>query len=489
MQVHRIHKTLLPVFLVCVTAAKAQYHTQVGLGNYGAVHSFYINPSLNAYSAYNWQINLAGIWANVNNNYLTLRLPYSIYRAPNSIPSQYLTESGNPRFDKNWLTEQLNGRPKFVSASSDFYGPAFTFKSKSWHIGLFTYAASNVRLNRVSEAFAHAAFQEFDSASGAFKLFGSEPKIDPFNASGNARAGLGINVAKSVQLDWKRQVLIGASVKKVWGFQGFHFNTDGLAYEQVNDHTISVLPTQIQLVDYGQKIGQGWGVDLGATYVFHKKDFKRHGQYAKMHTKYFAKIGFSIMDIGSIRYKDATIRQLSITSPVTIDMDSVSYSGNSDYAQAVTDFLSDYGNLSVSKSNYTVGLPTRLVMSGDFQLRKNVFVAGIIQQSLRDKDSRHARYQNYLMVSPRLEYRLFEVSVLMLLEYDYRAFRMGASVRLGPLYVGTNSLMTFVNTRAVRDADIFIGIAFGNLSEFSFRKQARAKLLKTKKGKSSCFSF
>ncbi|MBL7836916.1 MAG: hypothetical protein JNM67_05330, partial [Bacteroidetes bacterium] len=45
-----------------MTAAKAQYHSQIGIGNYGAVHSFYLNPSYNAYSTYNWQVNVAGLW-------------------------------------------------------------------------------------------------------------------------------------------------------------------------------------------------------------------------------------------------------------------------------------------------------------------------------------------------------------------------------------------------------------------------------------------
>lgn len=489
MQIHRIHKTLLPVFLVCVTAAKAQYHSQIGIGNYGVVHSFYLNPSYNAYSTYNWQVNVAGLWTNVNNNFLTLRLPYSVYRAPNRIPQTYLTESGNPRFEKSWLTEQLNGRPKFVSVSSDVYGPSFTFKSKSWHFGMFSFASVNVRLNRVSEALAHAAFQEFDSANGAYRLFGSQPRIDPFNASGNSRAGIGLNVAKNFQLDWKRQVLVGASLKRIWGFQGFHLNTEGLAYEQVDEQTITVLPTSIQLVDYGDQIGKGWGLDLGGTYVFHKKDFKRHGAYAKMHTRYFAKIGVALMDIGAIQYQNANFRSLNIASPTTIQLDSVNYPDNANYAQAISDFMNDYGNFTESKGRYRVGLPGRLVLSGDFQVRKNLFIAGLIQQSLRDKDSRHARYQSFLMVSPRLEYRLIEVSMPLMLEYDYRALRLGTSVRLGPLYLGTNSLMTFIHTRSVRDADLFVGVAFGNLSEFSFRKQARARLMKTKKSKTSCFSF
>ncbi|MCC6818775.1 MAG: hypothetical protein IT245_07790 [Bacteroidia bacterium] len=466
----------------------AQYHTQLGLGNYGSVHSFYLNPSLNAYSAYNWQINLAGLWANANNNYLTLKLPYSIYKVPNKIPVAYQTESGNPSFDKAGLREKLNGNVKYISVSSDVYGPAFTFKSKTWHFGMFTQVSGNVRVNRVSEALAHAAFQEFDSTKGAFSLFGANSNIRPFNANGNARAVLGFNVSKDIKLDWKRHLLIGASIKKVWGFQGFHLSTDGLDYRQINSDSIVVLPTEIALIDYGNKLGHGWGVDLGATYVFHKKEFKQHGDYSKFHTRYFAKVGVALMDIGSVNYTDATFRSLKIVQETGVKLNS-NYSGNSNYLGVLDSFMNEFGNLSTTTGNYRVGLPTRLVLTGDVQIRKNAFVSGTISQSLRDRDSRHARYQSFLMVSPRLEYRFFEVSLPILLEYDYRALRMGTSFRFGPLYAGTNSLLSFINTRSVKDADIFIGIAFGNLTEFSFKKQAKKKLQKSKRNKTKCFNF
>lgn len=489
MLLHKIHRALPFVFLVCVTAVKAQYQTQVGLGNFGAVHSFYLNPSLNAYSAYKWQVNLAGLWANANNNYLSLRMPYSLYRVPNRIPSAYQTESGNPRFDKNWLVETINGRNKFASVSSDVYGPAFTVKIKSWHVGLFTQASANLRVNRLSEALAHAAYMGFDSSKGAYSLFNSNNNsIGPFNSSGNARAALGLNIAKSFRLDWKRELLLGISIKKVWGFQGYHMSTSGLSYTQLNSDSILVNPTNIQLVNYGDQIGKGIGVDLGATYVFHKKDFKRHGEYAEFHTRYFAKMGFAIMDIGSIQYKNAGFRSVNVTQPTIVNLNG-SYSGSSDYLQVLDSFMNKFGTFQSSNGHYKVGLPGRIVLTGDLQVRKNFFVSGVINQSLRDKDSKNARYQSYLMVSPRLEYRLFEFSLPAILEYDYRAFRMGASFRLGPIYAGTNSLMSFVNTRSVKDADLFLGIAFGNLSEFSFRKQARARQQKSGRRNPGCFSF
>lgn len=488
MGIHKSHIIAVILNVGLTTQMAAQYHTQVGLGNYGAVHSFYINPSLSAYSAYNWQLHLAGGWANVNNNYLSLQTPYSLYRLPNNVPRAYQTESGNPRFDKSWLRERINGRDKVAALGLDAYGPALSFKLKNWHLGFLTEGSVNVRLNDLPESLAHAVFKELDSAQGAFTLFNPSGNnvIGPFSVTGNSRAALGFNISKSFKLDWNRQVLGGITIKKVWGFQGFHMSSTGMSSQQINQDSVLISPTNIQMLEYGSQPGHGWGIDIGATYIFHKKDFKRHGEYAKKHTKYFAKLGFSIMDIGSVKYTDATYRTVDVRTSTGVNLNKT-YTGTSDYQQALDSFMRAFGTYTVSNGNAIIGLPTRAVISADMQMQKYIYVSAVISQSFRSQKSEHARYQSFLMVSPRYERRFFEFSLPLLLEYDYRSLRMGASLRFGPFYIGTNSLMSFVNTRKMNDADIFAGIVLSNLSEFSFRKQARNKSKSSKSN--SCFAF
>ncbi len=488
MGIHKSHIIAVILNVGLTTQMAAQYHTQVGLGNYGAVHSFYINPSLSAYSAYNWQLHLAGGWANVNNNYLSLQTPYSLYRLPNNVPRVYQTESGNPRFDKSWLRERINGRDKVAALGLDAYGPALSFKLKNWHLGFLTEGSVNVRLNDLPESLAHAVFKELDSAQGAFSLFNPSGNnvIGPFSVTGNSRAALGFNISKSFKLDWNRQVLGGITIKKVWGFQGFHMSSTGMSSQQINQDSVLISPTNIQMLEYGSQPGHGWGIDIGATYIFHKKDFKRHGEYAKKHTKYFAKLGFSIMDIGSVKYTDATYRTVDVRTSTGVNLNKT-YTGTSDYQQALDSFMRAFGTYTVSNGNAIIGLPTRAVISADMQMQKYIYVSAVISQSFRSQKSEHARYQSFLMVSPRYERRFFEFSLPLLLEYDYRSLRMGASLRFGPFYIGTNSLMSFVNTRKMNDADIFAGIVLSNLSEFSFRKQARNKSKSSKSN--SCFAF
>jgi hypothetical protein len=489
MHIHKSRKLLALVILGMALKADAQYITQLGVSNYGPVHSYHLNPSFNAYSAFKWQVNLAGLWANVNNNYLTLKLPYSAYRLPNNIPVQYLSESGNPLFNKSWLNERLNGRVKHVSVASDVYGPSASVKIKSWSVGFISQASADARVSAMPENLAHAMFKEFDSAQGAYNQFiradqGGLNSVNEFTVNGNSRISAGLNVSRSIDLAWNRKLLLGVTVKKVWGLPGFHMHNSGMSVRAVTQDSLVFEPTDLLLVTYGDDIGKGAGVDLGATYVFNKKDFKRHGEYSKNVTRYFCKLGVAIMDIGKINYSNAQFNEVSIDQPTGINLDGSygkSLPNNSNYQAMADSFMNQFANHRSYTGNYSVGLPTRLVLSADFQLRKRIFLAGVVTQSLRGRMSKHSRYQSFLMVSPRWESRFFEFSLPLLLEYDYRSVRMGASARIGPLYVGTNSLASFLYTRGLRDADIFVGIAFGNLSDFSFRKLARTKKHKNRK--------
>jgi len=120
--------------------------------------------------------------------------------------------------------------------------------------------------------------------------------------------------------------------------------------------------------------------------------------------------------------------------------------------------------LEAKRGELMVGLPTRLVFSVDYMLKKQFFINTQWVQSLRSRYSIHARYQSFLMVAPRYETPFFEVSMPLALEYDYRSFRAGAMVRVGWFYIGTNSLVSLLNTKHVRDADLYLGVSISALT-------------------------
>jgi len=466
----------------------AQRITPIAVSNYGTAQSLFISPSLNGYSDYAWHVNLAGAWVNVNNNAVTLKLPFSAYRIPNRIPNQY------KEWDNSWLQERLNGRGKKADVAGDIYGPSASVKIKNFRVGLITQASVGGRVQCLSENLSHAIVNEFDSAQGAFDLFnkfasGKSNSFDKLTIAANTRMQVGGNVSYNIPLDWNRRLIIGASIKRAWGFYGQYLQTEKMTLRPVTEDSVVFSPTSMEYINFGEgETGKGWGYDLGLTYVFHKKDFKRPGGYDDNQTRYHTKISAAIMDIGNIKYKNAAYRSVIINRELGINTSNLeSYAnGSSNYIGVLDSFINTVGSSSQYNDRVVIGLPTRLVLSVDRQIKRHLFMNATVSHSLRKRHSRHARYQSALMLAPRLEYHYFEFSLPLLMEYDYRSFRLGASMRLGPLYIGTNSLASLLYTRSVNDADFFIGIAFGNLSNFGFRKLWDEKAERRKKRKEDC---
>lgn len=489
---------LLIVISLVSIGGISQHITSVGISNYGTAQSQFISPSLSGYSPYNWHVNLAGLWFNFNNNYISLNAPYSLYRIPNRVPKAYQTENGDPAFEKYWLTEHHNGRRKNISVSSAIYGPSASVKIKRARIGFFTQGYAGMRLVGVSENLAHAAYQEMDSSKGAFLYFnsfssGKPNKVDQITAAATNFAAIGVNSSYSIPLQWNRQLIIGFSMKRAFGFNGYHYNYEKFEVISNQVDSIYILPTSMQLSQYGQnETGKGWGYDIGATYVFNRKDFKRNGVYAERATKYYSKFSIAIMDIGAIKYNNAEITKITINNTLGFNVDSFDIEINENNYQSVLDtLLGVYGDASTTRSKINIGLPTRLVVSFDRQVRRSLFISGTLSQSLRKRHSPHNHFQSTLLIAPRLEYPYFEVATPIVIGYDYRAIRLGTNFRLGPLYLGSNSVLPFVHTRQWRDLDFFVGIAFGNIPNYNLLSwlEGKEKRRKARKKAKACPAF
>lgn len=467
--VSKKNKALL-LFLLAFLSLSAQHFAPVSTGYYSGIHGAWLNPALPAYTKYNWHINLIGGWVNINNNYVHTNFPFSAYKFRNNskVPTQYKNADGSIKYDTNWLIEKLNGRAKHASAGGIIYGPSFTVKIKNLSVGAVSQFVALGRIHGVDEKLAHAAYKGFDTLRGAFNMFatgtGTSNSIHKLATHYGTYMGVGLNVAYNIPVKWAQNVLVGITPKKIWGFGGGYFYTDKFTETNVNPDSIKIDKLNVKYMDFTGR-GRGAGVDIGAVYVYKKPEFRQPGGYAKKHTMYQYKFGFSILDIGSIKYKDATTVAINSNSPVGWNVQAEKNKLNNGNVQFsdIYGYVTGLPNYKETVSDVRIGLPTRMVLFADYMVKSRWFVNMHLVQSLRGRYGKNMRQPSYLMVGPRYERDWFEVSVPMYLEYDYRAFRMGAAFRVGPLYFGSNSVMSLLYARRTRDADFFIGIAFGDL--------------------------
>ncbi|MEY2871842.1 MAG: hypothetical protein RLZZ146_1765, partial [Bacteroidota bacterium] len=166
-----------PIFFILAmvlgsSAIQAQHFAPIAVGNYSGVHAAKINPALTANTPYKWHLNIIGAWANVNNNYINLQLPYSAYHTVfNTMPDQYKTVNGNPRFDSAFLYEDLNRKRKFVGVGAMAYMPSILIQYKKLHIGWLNDAVVLGRATGINEPLAYALRRELSYNKRAFNYF------------------------------------------------------------------------------------------------------------------------------------------------------------------------------------------------------------------------------------------------------------------------------------------------------------------------------
>jgi hypothetical protein len=199
------------------------------------------------------------------------------------------------------------------------------------------------------------------------------------------------------------------------------------------------------------------------------------------------------MDIGSVRYSNASVA--SIENATTTTWDASNFKNDLTASQPDIS-LAPLNNVFRGVSGYTtgkqdviIGLPTRFVASVDYQYSKYVFIQTQVMQSLRGRYTQSARYQSYAMIAPRYEREHWEVSMPILLEYDYRSLRAGLSLRAGCFYIGSNSVFNLLYTRNMRDADIYLGFTvyrFSGTKNSRFIQMMRDRIERIDKKKPDC---
>jgi hypothetical protein len=210
--------------------------------------------------------------------------------------------------------------------------------------------------------------------------------------------------------------------------------------------------------DFFSSNGNGLGFDLGVIYEY-RPDANS--------TEYKFKAGLALLDLGSITYKpksdefgDYTISIPNGQEWYPSDLNDKSFSEIKSYLDASPYFVNNASSLGTYKSN----LPTTLQATFDYAFNKHFFTEVAGQLSLVSNDNAYSPFQyNAVTITPRYEGRRF--GFYLPINYNQLTnFNMGFSLRAGPLFLGSGSLLTALIDNS-KQADLFFGIRFGGLQK------------------------
>ena len=477
-------KRILLLVLIAISfqvSTQAQFFTGLRSSPYGGITNVGWNPAISD-SRFLVDINLIAIGVNAGNNYIGV--DRNIYLKRN-----YIDTTKN--FQDTYLRERLNGKNKSGYAGLQIQGPLSFMVSwgkgenKNKNAFGFSYNINSItNLDRVDETFARIAY------------YGAGYKADSIlhyvgkgltNANLNARTmewvDYGITYSRVVYDKDAHMVKVGGTIKLLQGVSAGYVYVKDLNYRWENYDTISILQTDVKyahsqglvsskgyapenLPDYAKDLfnfknsSPSVGFDIGAIYEWRpKKDKYKYQMDCTDHwrldqNRYTLAAGISIVDMGAIRYKAG---QYSGDFNANIMNWNVKDAKFPDGLQSVDDTIQAHFKVMETK-NFTMVLPTRINMFLDYNIAYGfgLNLAGTISPNMA-KDRNMVHHVSSVTFTPKYDHAWF--GAYLPVTYDALSnLSVGATLRMGPLIVGTQDLLGLFAKKFVSNADIHVAL-------------------------------
>lgn len=457
--------------LLLSTTGFSQNLLGISTSRYGGTNRLYINPALAADSPSKFYLNLFTGNGHVDNNYVRYQAPFSLVRlVTGTVPGQYKGADGSVKFSSDYTQEMLNGRPKNGTIWGEVRGPSFLVKT-----GQSSAFAVTTRFRAVGQVVgASEPLLSALRASLSDGAFYSVPSNDnKFSANTNTYAELGLTYAGAILEGDGRKLLLGATAKFLLGYNAQQLINRGLNYRIVTDpNNANTAILEVNKLDatlayttfLGNRSltpntlfstsapGKGLGLDIGLTYI---------DQYDEDSPT--LQLGAALTDIGGLTYSGPKYEynDLSANPAKFKGSDFNQVSGPQGIAEVIQTKLNT--GRTPDSQRFNAGLPTSLNLSADYQLPGGLGINVTYLRDMRSVQASAIHQPTLLAVTPRYDARW--LSLAAPIAYLNGGLTAGASVRVGPGWLGTDNLLgllgTGTNSIKPRGLDVYLGLAFG----------------------------
>lgn len=450
----------------------AQELLGLGTGNYGGVAGMSLNPASIVDSRIKFDLNLIGISNYYSNNYLSVKrnalINGSFFKSRYkdwSLVQRDLLEENSLRSNER-VHARLNNNVmvplSFMASLNEKSAIALTINSRT-----------NVMLNNVNQDFARLFYNNFSDPS----LFNSSINMSGVSADILNWLDVGFTFGH-VLLDQNEHFLKAAFTGKyIGGVASGYMESDNmwLDFSEKNEFWATTAHTQY---GHSNKLStdmfrsatlkslrpeaEGFGWNAGLVYEY-RGNIDRHKYITPENkernrrdvNKYAFRLGVSIMDAGRLRFNKGGNNN-DFTADITRwNLNSYRIKNIQDVDNMLADHV-DY--VTTAEGNYTVALPTALSAQLDLHLGRGFYLNAMTYQpvSLVNAD-RYMGVEPMYAITPRFESRTFGFYVPVSYN-EFDKWNLGATLRLGPIYVGSSNLASLVFNDKVRTADIHAGV-------------------------------
>jgi outer membrane protein OmpA-like peptidoglycan-associated protein len=449
--------------LLCMTAY-SQSFIGYGYDNYSGVNGVLLNPGSLADSKYKVDINLFAVSAFAGNN------AYEMDR------SRLFGFHFKGLSDSNGYDKMPNTAYKYLYYNTDILGPSATINlTKKDALGLIT------RMRVIGN--------EYNLGNPLFQLLGGTPNQSFYNtniinrslqAKMNAFAEAGVSYGRVLMKTDHSELKVGITGKYISGVAFGSFATGPLNLN-IDPTNTFITATGTVTAQYSSNLdnlgsggsiqdalnahaGHGWGGDIGMVYEVKRHDNPDEEKF---------RLGFSITDIGQIKYHNSpngAEYSLNVTGQNTSQLEKLGSESFNAYFQRLqaTSLITEQSAPSMA----TVKMPTTVRVNVDYNIYERLYInADIAVNMLSNTDPMSPNYITTATVTPRLEKKW--ISIYSPVSYNAQGqLNWGAGVRLGPVFMGSGSVISAMFKNKISSADAHIGLT---IPIFQHRRSADKK--------------
>lgn len=430
-------KIALFFLLVINSTIHSQNNLESYQDNYGGVRAVLYNPASISNTRFTTDVNLFSFGVSGTNDYYA-------FKVTNILNSDYNIETEAKTYPSNANNFIIN---------ADMMGPSVMLNILPKHsVAFFTRARVTGNLHNINGDL----FNQLKDNINATSSF--DYKAGNYNATFASWAEIGASYA-TILLNKEQHVLKGGvSFKFVQGIANSYSTGDNVSVKYTNNSPVPItnFVETTGVLTYGgtQNFEDSFnsfkfdisraslGIDLGFIYEFKPKSDPQTNQY-----KY--KFAFSITDIGTVNFKDTNEKVYDLNKTVT--------EAQYENANSFGEFLEANYTVIKNGSSTKFNLPTAAHLNLDWNLHEKIFINFYGDINLNNKLSiNNSAIANFYGVTPRYESKWFTVS-LPLNYMEYRKLQLGTGFRLGPVFIGSSSILSNLLSNESKGADFYFG--------------------------------
>ncbi len=472
-----IKQLALAVLFIVAAKVNAQDFLGFSNSNYVGVTGISLQPACIVDDRMEFDMTLIGVNTAAYNNYLGLKRTALNPRTGTDSKGKkeyFPTLAHDTDVIHNQFEERTNNKYKSVYSGTRVNLPSFMVFCDHKNSFAFTWDVRNyLNVDGVSPELAKLIVEDFKYPQ---LWVGNAPNINNKHLSVQqmAWAEYGLTYGRVLKEDNEHAFKVAARFKMLQGMISSYMNINDFNFNVTNDTTLSLVHSS---VNYGHSRNfeftssnqiklktfesyPGFGGDIGFVYEYRPKykDYKydmdgETGRWRRDQNKYKLRVGFSALDIGAIKFKKG---ELSNNFNADINLWNIHVFDTIKSVSAFDSLMKRTFQDENVKSTYTMTLPTAFSLQVDYNIWKDFYVnmTPFVALQFKNRETKIHEYSQ-ISITPRWDHKWFGI-FLPVTYHQLDGLRYGATVRLGPIILGTTNLNPLVTKKNIYGLDLHV---------------------------------